>query len=144
MNGHFMVDYFTRSVVAGAVAIGFVACAVANPTTPADSVTIAVFDDRYIVGGRTFDDLNYIEKYLADARPHGVNLLICGANATRALKAAVHRFRHLPVTMRLPDADERDCMSRAHHVTPVQWRIGARPFGIDDEAVERYWLDISP
>jgi hypothetical protein len=144
MNGHFMVDYFTPSVFAAIVAVGFVTSAVANPKAPTDSVTITVFDDRYIVGGRSFDDLNYVEEYITGAHPHGVSLLICGANATRAFKAVVHRFRHLPVTMRLPDADERDCMSRARLVTPVQWRIGTRPFGIDDAAVERYWLDITP
>ena len=53
-------------------------------------------------------------------------------------------FRHLPVQIRIPDIDELDCMSKASPATLVRQRNGQRPFGIDDAAVERYWLDIMP
>lgn len=116
----------------------------AEAQAPAESATITVFADRYVMGGVVFDDLDELDRRVGADRARRVDLLICGPQATRALKAAVHRFRHVPVQMRVPDIDERECMSKAAGLTPVSRRQGRPPFGIDDEAVERYWLDIMP
>lgn len=144
MDGRVVVDRFTRGVVVVGVAFTFVAIALADPRPSTGGVTITVFDDRYVVGDLAFDDLDYLETHTDGTRVRSVELLICGARATRALKAAVHRFRHVPVQMRVPDADEHECMSKASLVTPARPRVGQRPFGIDDQAVERYWLDMMP
>lgn len=61
-----------------------------------------------------------------------------------SLKAAVHRFRHVLVQMRVLEADEPECSSAVALWTPVRQRVGQRPRGIDAEAVERYWQDLVP
>jgi hypothetical protein len=145
MNGRITVDRLTRSFI---LVVGSFLCFIA--TAPVDagpftqSVTISVFADRYLVGDLAFDDLDYLEQHITAMHVGGVELLICGAGATRSLKAIVHRFRHVPVQMRVPDVDELQCMSKAPLVTPVRQRAGRRPSGINDEAVERYWLDMMP
>src|SRR5258706_15163409 len=128
MNRRMVINRLTEIVVAGVVAIGLVATALADPGSLARRVTITVFADHYIVGDLAFDDLNYLEKHVTAAHVSSVEILICGAKATRALKAVVHRFRHVPVQMRVPDVDELECMSKAPLVTPVRQRVGQRPF----------------
>lgn len=144
MKKHVVVDRFMRSLISGVMAVGFVASALAEPGRSAGGVTIAVLDDRYIVGDLAFDDLDTLERYITAAPLRSVVLYVCGTRATRSLKAVVHRFRQVPVQMRLPDADDRECMSRVPLVVAVRERDGQRPFGIDDEAVERYWMDLMP
>jgi hypothetical protein len=142
MAGH-VLDRLVRTVVAGVLALGSVS-APADPGASPDGVTIVVFADRYVVGDRAFDDLNALEKHITATHFRGVKILVCGAKATRALKAVVHRFRQVPVQIRVPDADEPECFSKAAGVMPVRGGTGPRPFGIDDEAVERYWRDLMP
>ncbi len=145
MNRTSVVDRFKLGVVAGVVmAFGLIGAAPANSEPRVDNVTIAVFADRYVVADRAFDDLNLVEKHITATHVRDVLLLVCGPQATRSLKAVVHRFRQLPLQIRVPDLDERDCMSKAPAVLTVGARVGQRPFGIDDAAVERYWLDIMP
>jgi hypothetical protein len=144
MNGRTMVDCFTRYAVVGVAAFGFVVAALADPGRLAHGVTITILPDRYIVGGQAFDDLDSLEKRVTATNFRSVVLVVCGPKATRAVKAAVHRFRQVPVQIRVPDVDEFECMSKAPLATPVRQRSGKAPFGIDDEAVERYWLDIMP
>ena len=64
--------------------------------------------------------------------------------ATAQEKMTAGRFRHLPVQIRVPDLDESECFSTAALATPARERVGKRPFGIDDEAVDRYWLELMP
>jgi len=136
------INRYKLGIIAAVTGFGFVSAVAAAPERTAESVTIAVFADRYASGDRSFDDLDALEKYLTPVR--GVTVLVCGPRATRSLKAVVHRFRQVPVQIRVPDADERDCMSRPAGLVAVGARTGVRPFGIDDAAVERYWLDIMP
>ena len=138
--------FFDRLMLAAVVGIlvSSPASSPASPRVTPDSVTIVVFTERYTVGDRAFDDLDLLEKDITGAHLRGVNILVCGPRATRALKAVVHRFRHVPVQIRVPDADEPDCFSKAAAVMPASQRSGRRPFGIDDAAVERYWSDLMP
>lgn len=144
MNGRIQVNRITQVVVGGVIAFGLVATAFPDSIPSTRNATITVLSDRYIVDDLAFDDLDYLEKHITTAGARSVELLICGPDATRPLKAVVHRFRNLPLKMRLPDLDESECMSTAPLVTPVRQRAGRRPYGIDDDAVERYWLDIMP
>jgi len=144
MNGRIGVNRLPQIVVAGIVTFGLVATALADSRPSTRSATIAVLADRYIVDDLAFDDLDYLDKHITATQVHSIELLVCGPRTTRPLKAVVHRFRHVPVQMRVPDVDEFECMSKAPLVTPVLQRAGQRPFGIDDEAVDRYWLDIMP
>jgi hypothetical protein len=143
MNGRVVISRLMRCTVLGAAFFGLSVTAPADPGLSAP-VPIKVFDDRYIAGDIAFDDLNYLEKHVSTTPGSGIVLLVCGSKATRALKAAVHRFRHIPVQIRVPDVDEFQCMSPAAHLVSVRQSIGQPPFGIDDEAVERYWRDMMP
>jgi hypothetical protein len=143
MSKHFVVDFAGR-VVAGVLTLSFVVPALAGLYPTITSTRITVFSDRYIVAGRAFDDLNLLEKHTTAMQARAVTLLACGPSVTRSLKAAVERFRHVPVQMLVLDADTPECSSTTPFAIPVRQRDGQRPYGIDDEAVERYWRDIMP
>ena len=110
----------------------------------AAAVTITVFNDRYVESGQVYDDLNMLERHVALMNPRSVVILICGAQATRPVKAAVHRFRTVPVQLRVPDIDEEVCMSQGSLATPAREGTGSRPTGIDDIAVNTYWQELMP
>jgi hypothetical protein len=126
------------------LALGFVVPALAGIYPAIKSTRITVFSDRYVLADRAFDDLNLLEEHTTAMKARAVTLLACGEGVTRSLKAAVERFRHVPVQMLVLDADEPECSSTASLATPVRERRGPRPYGIDDEAVERYWRDLMP
>ena len=143
MSRHFIVDLAGR-VVAGALTLSIVVPALAGVYPTTTNTRITVFSDRYILAGRAFDDLNLLEKHTTAMHARAVILLACGPRVTRSLKAAVERFRHIPVQMFVLDADTPECSSTASLAIPVREGEGQRPYGIDDEAVERYWRDLMP
>src|SRR4030095_4164723 len=63
-------------------------------------VTVAVFADHYVLGGRYIDDLDELVVALATTRPRGVRLEACGEGASRAWRAAAHRFRNFYLDLR--------------------------------------------
>ena len=107
-------------------------------------VGIAVFADHYVLDGRHIDDLDRLEDAIAQMHPRGVRLEACGEGASRALRAATHRFRNLYLDLRTAGVDDTACQpaSAARAVT-VSQRFGQRPFGIYDEAVDRWWSTLS-
>jgi len=131
------------SVAAGLMASLALAPISVDAVESTASATITVFDDRYVESGHVYDDLNELERRIA-LNSRGVMILICGAGATRAVKAAVHRFRSVPVQLRVPDIDEAVCMSQASLATPTREGTGSRPIGIDDVAVDTYWRELIP
>ncbi|MGH9808207.1 MAG: hypothetical protein ACRD9W_13260, partial [Terriglobia bacterium] len=141
---HFVVDLLAGRVVAAVLTFSFVVPALAGVYPSNTSTRITVFSDRYVLAGRAFDDLNLLEKHTTATQVRAVTLLACGPRVTRSLKAAVERFRRVPVQMLVLDADTPECSSPAPLATPVRERVGQRPYGIDDEAVERYWRDLMP
>src|SRR5258708_12487407 len=102
MNGGIVGNWLTQIVVASVVAYGLVATALADPGGSAHSATITAFTDHYTVGDLAFDDLDYLEKHITATHVRSVEVLICGAKATRALKPVVHPFRHAPPHMPAP------------------------------------------
>jgi hypothetical protein len=136
-------DRIVRMVIAGVLATGFATAAPAGPQPFAIGINITVFAESYTVAGRSFDDLNSLEMQVTGMHARGISLLACGPRTTRSLKAAVHRFRHVPVQIRALDSDEPEC-SKVALATPVRERMGQRPYGIDDEAVDRYWRELMP
>ena len=107
-------------------------------------VTVAVFADHYALGGRYIDDLDRLEDAIAEIRPGGVRLEACGEGASRALRAATHRFRNLYLDLRTAGIDDTACQSASvARAVPVSQRFGQRPFGIHDESVDRWWSTIS-
>jgi hypothetical protein len=104
--------------------------------------TVAVFADHYVYAGRSFDDLDRLEDAVVAAHPRGVRLEECGDGTARALGAAAHRFRNLYLELSYVDA--ATCASASvPTATPVSQRFGLRPYGINDEAVDRWWHALS-
>jgi hypothetical protein len=143
MSRHFDVD-LAGSVVAGVLILIFVVPVQAGVYPVPTSARITVFSDRYVLAGRAFDDLNLLEKHTTAMQVRAVTLLACGPGVTRPLKAAVERFRHVPVQMLVLDSDTPECSSTAPLAITVRERDGQRPYGIDDEVVERYWRELIP
>ncbi len=107
-------------------------------------VSVAVFADHYVLGGRYIDDLDRLEDAVAEMRPRGVRLEACGEGASRALRAATHRFRNFYLDLRTAGIDDTACQpATIARAVPVSQRFGQRPFGIYDEAVDRWWSTLS-
>jgi len=106
--------------------------------------TVATFADHYVYAGRSFDDLDRLEDAVVAAHPRGVRLEACGGGTARALSAAAHRFRNLYLDLRLDSVDDTTCATAsAARAVPVSQRFGLLPYGINDEAVDRWWHTIS-
>jgi len=103
-----------------------------------------VFAADYVVAARAFDNLNALESELQATSARAVNLHACGPGVTRSLMAAVHRFRHVPLQIRVFDAEEPECRSPVRSTAQVHIGDAKRPFGIDDEAVAVFWRDAMP
>ncbi len=144
MSGHSVRDHLARMAVAGVLAIGFITSPLAGAQQPAKSVSITVYSDRYLLAGRTFDDLDLLVQHSTVIHLSAVTLVVCGPDAGPSLKAAVYGFRRVPVRIAVADANEPECASGAPHATLVRERSGQPPYGIDDEAVERYWRELIP
>ena len=108
-------------------------------------VTVAIFPDHYVLADRYIDDLDTLEDAIAVMRPRGVRLEACGEGTSRALRAATHRFRNLYLDLRVAGSDDSACqpVSTARAV-PASQRVGQRPFGIYDDAVDRWWNNLTP
>ena len=103
-------------------------------------VVITVFAEHYVLESRMFDDLDLLEGVVGAMRPQAVRVEACGAKADRAQRAAAHRFRNLNLELRILEPHSPACRASAKSLQiPVSARHGTRPFGIDDEAIDRWW-----
>lgn len=138
-----------QSSIRRAIQLGTAAAALCVAiTSPASAqtpvATVAVFADRYVYAGRSFDDLDALEDAVIAAHPRGVRLEACGDGTARAQGAAAHRFRNLYLDLRVSSIDDTTCESAsAPRAMPVSERFGQRPYGVNDEAVDRWWYSIS-
>ncbi len=107
------------------------------------ALRIAAHDAHYTLGRSAFGDLDALADVVAAATPRSMELHACGPGSHRALLAAVHRFSHLPLTLRLSGADDAVCAAPSLAV-----RVGQQgspgPTGIDEAAVARYWRQVMP
>ena len=80
---------------------------------------------------------------LQQPRPRGVRLEACGEGASRALRAAAHRFRNFYLDLRTAGIDDTACQpASVARAVPVSQRFGQGPFSIYDEAVDRWWSTV--
>lgn len=128
----------------GALLSGFAAAAVQAGVEGASSrqVPVAVFAGHYALAGRRIEDLNRLEAQVATIRPRAMRLVVCEHGSTRALMAATHRFRQLPLHLRVAEVSDPACASIA--LVTARADDAPRPLGIDDAAVARYWQEIVP
>jgi len=132
-------------VVATASVLWFGALGPATAQTPRPHASIAVFDEHYVFAGQHFDDLDALQDAVNAKLPWFVRLDSCSGAAARAQLAAAHRFRHLYLELRVLEPSALSCQSAvAPRVVPVSQRTGQRPFGIYDEAVDRWWNNVMP
>ena len=107
-------------------------------------VTVAVFADHYVLGGRYIDDLDELVVAIATTRPRGVRLEACGEGASRAWRAAAHRFRNFYLDLRTAGIDDTACQpASAARAMPISHSLGQGPFNVNDEAVDRWWSTLS-
>lgn len=124
------------------LAATFAFAALTGHAAPPLAVTaIAAHAGHYVVGGRSFDDLNALEAAVREVRPRSLAIVSCEAGAARAWAAAVHRFSDLPLDLHALDASAPAC------IAPAAMRIVQRadaPSGIDDARVKDYWERVQP
>jgi hypothetical protein len=117
----------------------------ATAQPPKLEARITVFADHYVLAGRLIDDLDILERAVAAMHAQAVRLDACGTGIDRAQMAAAHRFRHLNLELRLRSLDSPDCApALPPQLAFVSHRLGQRPFGIDDEAVDQWRHDQMP
>lgn len=147
MSAHTIVSRFSRTAVAGAV-VGTVAlllplAAFALDPAPARSLSVSVFSDRYVAAERQFTDLDALEGWVKSATPRVLRLDGCGAASATRLLAAVERFQHSYLDVRMSEVGDPGCATAAAGrsipaaMTPVS--VGQR-----DPAVDRYWRNVMP
>jgi hypothetical protein len=137
MDAHLALQSLAR--IAAACSAGF-ALASAQSQDLFPDAAITVFAQRYVVTGLAVDDLNVLERYVVDLHPQSVTLYMCGLSG-RAMKAAVHRFRKLPLRLIVLEDDAAACSAAGVLPVAAAARSGQAPFGINDEDVDRYWRE---
>ena len=136
--------WLVRAFSSVTLAIGLAGAEPSDAQSPSANITVMVFAGDYVVADRAFDNLNVLESELQAIHFRAVNLHACGPNVTRSLMAAVHRFRRVPVQIRVFDAEEPECHSPVRSALHVRMNDTQRPFGIDDEAVDLFWRGAMP
>jgi hypothetical protein len=139
------IRWLSGSVAAAASALCLATVGAAAAQTPTSDVSITVFADHYVLAGRLIDDLDALEDAVSAMRPRTVTIDACGAGTARAQRAAAHRFRNLYLDLRVVETNAPSCQAAiTPRAVPVSQRTGQRPFGIYDEAVDRWWNNVMP
>jgi len=144
----------TRQPALALVAVGIAGLcgaggAHANPNAPAAAgapdATVTIHTQHYRWNGQAFDSLDALEATVLPRTPRSVGLLACGSQATPALLAAAHRFRHLELHLSVGDAGAAQCQEPAQiRPTPVTLREAAKPLRFDEAAVRTWWQQSMP
>ena len=145
MDRHSKLRHCAGIVAAGAAALWMMAPVSTSAQTLTSPLSVAIFAEHYVLEGRVIDDLYVLESSVRALRPRAVRLDACGSGTERAQRAAAHRLRHLYLELRVVDAASPDCPSPgAAQAVQVGQRNGARPYGIDDAAVDKWWHQSMP
>ena len=126
-----------RRLVRHALALAAVVGAATAAAADAD-VTVAVHAERFTIDGSAYHDMDALATAVAMRGARSATLAACGPQAVRALLAGVHRLRHLPLQLRVLDADAPACTG----TTPALVRVrhgAAAPLAVDDTEVDRFW-----
>lgn len=114
------------------------------------SVTAASMDARIVARADAFSfqatrygSLDALEAAVRASRPAVVEVDICGAEASRAAMAVVHRLSDLSLRLRPLDENVPACRARAVAM-PAGQRATSGPADIDTAAVKRYWQQVAP
>lgn len=110
---------------------------------PGAPAVVTVLSDRFVVGNQVTDDLNTLEAEVRSTSAKAIVLAACGPGTERPLLAAAHRFSDLYLELIVAAPDSSECLAAVSaRSVQVSQRIGLRPFGIDDEKVNRWLMQI--
>ena len=130
----------TQGLLAAALLLS---SAVVGAQQPLPALRIVVSDAYYVLDGKVFDDLDELERAVHRTAPAALELDACGPGSARALKAAAHRFGHLPLRLQVLAAGAPSCVPPARGVHVAQ-QLEQGPRGSDDAEVDRYWRRVMP
>jgi hypothetical protein len=109
------------------------------------ATTVVIHADQYVVAGQDMDDLAVLEQAVRATGNRRVVLLACGRGTARAQLAAAQRLSDLVLELIVSDSDFDGCEVKVTpRPIPISQRIGLRPFGIDDETVNRWLRSVMP
>jgi hypothetical protein len=143
MSAHTIVSRFFRTAVAGGLALILPLAAFALDPAPAWSLSVSVFSDRYIAAERQFTDLDALEGWVKSSSPRVIRLDGCGAASATRLLAAVERFQHAYLEIRMSEAGKPGCtpIGAGHSIPTALTQVSA---GEREPAVDRYWRNVMP
>lgn len=143
MNARTIGLRFSRIVVAGGLALMLPLAVFALDPEPGRSVSVSVFSDRYLTAKRQFTDLDALEGWVKSATPRVLRLNGCGATSATRLLAAVERFQHVYLEIRMSEAGESGCTAGgAGRSIPAAMTLVSA--GGRDTAVTLYWRNVMP
>ena len=143
MSAHTIVSRFSRAAVAGGLALILPLVAFALDPAPARSLSVSVFSDRYVAAGRQFSDLDALEGWVKSGSPRVLRLDGCGAASATRFLAAVERFQHVYLEIRMSEAGEPGCTTVAAGRS-IPAAVTEVSGGERDPAVDRYWRNVMP
>ena len=110
---------------------------------PGASVVVTVLPDRFVVDNQVTDDLNTLESEVRSSGAKAIVLTACGPGTARPQLAAAQRLSDLYLELIVAAPDSSECLlATSPRSVPVSKRIGLRPFGINDEEVNRWLMQI--
>lgn len=129
-----------RSLALFAASIGIAASFGAGAEAPA--LRVAVYDNHYTFDGGRFERLAVLESAVHSA-PRWIELVACGAEAARALKAASYRFSDMPQRLDIRDASDPICAA-VPGTLRTSHDIGVASQESYDPRVAAYWRQRMP
>jgi hypothetical protein len=143
MNGKSPTSRISTALAAATTALSTLVAGAAAAQAP--DVFVMVFAEHYVVNGRVIEDIGALETVILPVRPGAVRLYACGSGTARAQMAAAHRFRDRYLELRVLDDPAPQCRAPMSSAPlAVAHRAGEPPYGIDDEAVARWWYKMMP
>lgn len=145
MPARSIVSRFSRTAVAGALALAFPLAGLAGERTSGATLTITVFADRYMAAGVPFADLDRLDALVQPMNSSVLQLEGCGPESATALLDAVERYRGAYLEIRMLTEGEQECTAApaegAIRVSQVGRTVPARRA---DVPTDRYWQSVLP
>lgn len=134
---------FVHTLILFAAAMAMAGMSTDARGAPGAHAVVTVLSDRFVVGNQVTDDLNALESEVRLTGAKAIVLAACGPGTARPLLAAAQRFSDLYLELIVAAPDSSECLAAASpRSVPVSQRIGLRPFGIDDERVDLWLMQI--
>jgi hypothetical protein len=142
MSAHFTVSHLSRTALAASLVLTFPLAGVAQNPVSEETLSIAIFSDRYIVAGRQFSGLKALQRGL---NPSNLRLDGCDQASAARLLAMVERFQHAYLEIGVLGAgDPRCAAAAAAHPNRASDATMQVPASERNQAVDPYWRSVMP